>query len=73
LIASGPSLFAANKTRRSLRVSNSRLQIAFGIDVQEFPISVPTSARDRRGGTPTATGTPTEKMAADARMLHAVP
>jgi hypothetical protein len=26
-----------------------------------------------RGGTPTATGTPTEKMAADARMLHAVP
>ena len=34
----------ATKTRRSLRVSNSRLQIAFGINVYEFPISMPTLA-----------------------------
>jgi hypothetical protein len=34
-----------------LRVSNSRLQIAFGIDVQEFPISMPSLARARHGGT----------------------
>jgi hypothetical protein len=31
------------QSRRSWRVSNSRLQIAFGIDVQEFPISMPMS------------------------------